>query len=84
LSERERFYVRSRVLDLLGLAGVRLVQGEPGEAVRMARLALECGRGVRSARVSRQFHRLAVRGLDRFPRDGDVAGFAEQVRASMA
>src|SRR6185437_2178353 len=45
LNGRERFYVRSRVLDLLGLANVRLTQGEPAEVVRTARMAMECAHG---------------------------------------
>lgn len=83
VSTRQRFYVRSRVLDLIGLANVRLLQGEPGESVRTAGLALECTRGLRSARVNRQFHRLAVRGLEKFPQNAEVEGLAEQVRASL-
>jgi len=83
LNGRERFYVRSRVLDLLGLANVRLTQGEPAEAVRTARMAMECAHGLRSVRVSRQLHRFAVDGLEKFPRSTDVGDFAEQVRATI-
>ncbi len=84
LKARERFYVRSRVLDLLGLANVRLYQGEPGEAARIALTAVECSQGLRSARVGRRFHRFAVRGSERYPRSSEVADFAEQVRAMFA
>lgn len=84
LDGRERFYVRSHVLDLLGLASVRITQREPREAVETASLALGYAAGLRSARVSRRFHHLAVRGLEKFPKVAEISQFAEQVRAGVA
>lgn len=64
LALREPFYVRSRVLDLAGLAKVRLCQDEPGEAVRVAAGAPETAVSLRSGSASRRLHALAIRALE--------------------
>ncbi len=83
LDSREPFYVRSRVLDLLGLANVRLAQREPEEAIRTAALSLEQVTALRSSRARRRVHQFAVRALTRFPQSAQAREFAEQVRATV-
>jgi hypothetical protein len=83
LGSREPFYVRSRVLDLLGLANVRLAQREPEEAVRTATLSLEQIATLRSSRARHRVHRFAVRALTRFPQSPQAREFAEKVRATI-
>jgi hypothetical protein len=83
LGSREAFYVRSRVLDLLGLANVRLAQREPEEAVDAAGLSLEQIPALRSSRARRRVHRFAVRALARFPQCSQAREFAEKVRATV-
>lgn len=83
LGSREEFYVRSRVLDLLGLANVRLAQREPEEAVRTAALSLEQITTLRSSRARHRVHQFAVRALTRFPQSPQAREFAEAVRATV-
>jgi hypothetical protein len=83
LGGREPFYVRSRVLDLLGLASVRLAQREPEEAVRTAALSLEQITTLRSSRARHRVHQFAVRALTRFPQSPQAREFAEKVRATV-
>jgi transcriptional regulator with XRE-family HTH domain len=80
---RTSFYTRSRVLDLAGLANVRLVQGEPEEAMRVAGEALATATALRSDRATRRVHRLAIRGLDFYPDVPEVTEFAELVRSQL-
>jgi hypothetical protein len=83
LGSREPFYVRSRMLDLLGLANVRLAQREPEEAVRTAALSLERIATLRSSRARYRVHQFAVRALTRFPQSPQAREFAEKVRATI-
>ncbi len=83
LGSREQFYVRSRVLDLLGLANVRLAQREPEEAVRLATLSLEQIATLRSSRARHRVHQFAVRAVTRFPQYPQAREFAEKVRATI-
>jgi hypothetical protein len=83
LELRQTFYARSRVLDLAGLANVRLCQDEPSEAIRTAGRALESAAALRSGRASRRVHALAIRALDQYPGNHEVADFAEMVRSRL-
>ena len=83
LGSREPFYVRSRVLDLLGLANVRLAQREPEEAIAVAAASLEQISALRSSRARRRVHQFAVRALTRFPQSPQAREFAEKVRATV-
>lgn len=83
LQLRELFYARSRVLDLAGLANVRLCQGEPEEAVRVAGEALDAAAMLRSGRAARRVHSLAIRALGEYPRVPEVAGLADAVRSRL-
>jgi tetratricopeptide (TPR) repeat protein len=80
---RDPFYARSRVLDLAGLANVRLGQGEPEEAMRTASRALITAAGLRSDRAARRVHSLAIRALDLYPAAPAVTEFAELVRSRL-
>jgi hypothetical protein len=80
---RDPLYARSRVLDLTGLANLRLVQGEPDEAMRTASEALGAAAGLRSARAARRVHALAIRALDLYPEVDAVADLAEMVRSEL-
>ncbi len=80
---RDGYYARSRVLDLAGLANVRLLQGEPDEAMRNASEALDVAAALRSGRAARRMHQLAIRALEQYPGVPAVAGFAELVRSRL-
>jgi hypothetical protein len=80
---RQAFYARSRVLDLAGLANVRLCQDEPAEAMRTAALAMESAAGLRSGRAARRVHAVAVKALGQYPAIPEVTDFAELVRARL-
>lgn len=80
---RTSFYARSRVLDLAGLANLRLVQGEPEEAMRVASDALATAAVLCSDRATRRVHRLAIHGLDLYPGLSAVAEFTELVRSQL-
>jgi hypothetical protein len=57
---RDGYYARSRVLDLAGLANVRLMQGEPEEAMRSGAQAIDAASALRSDRATRRAHTLAI------------------------
>ena len=80
---RASFYARSRALDLCGLANVRLCQGEPAEAVRVAGDALDTAARLRSGRAARRVHSLAIRALSDYPRVPEVEHFADAVRSRL-
>ncbi len=71
------------VLDLAGLANVRLSQGEPHEAMRTAADALETAAPLRSGRAARRVHALAICALEQFPQVPEVADFADEVRSRL-
>lgn len=83
LDLREPYYVRSRVLDLAGLARVRLIQGEPEEAMTTAGRALDSAVSLRSPRTARRIHALAIDALTRYPSAWPVGEFADAVRTRL-
>jgi transcriptional regulator with XRE-family HTH domain len=83
LEQRDPYYVRSRVLDLAGLARVRLLQDEPDEAMSVATQALDAASGLRSRRTARRIHTLAISAIDLYPQASPVADFADSVRARL-
>lgn len=83
LDLRHPMYVRSRALDLVGLANVRLCQREPAEAVRSATLALDAATRLRSPRLSRRIHQFAIRALEQFPQVREVPELAGTVRSRL-
>jgi hypothetical protein len=80
---REPYYVRSRVLDLAGLANIRLLQEEPDEAMAVAVAALDAASGLRSQRAARRLHKLAITALDQYPAAHAVPEFADAVRTRL-
>jgi hypothetical protein len=80
---REPYYVRSRVLDLAGLAHIRLLQAEPSEAMIVAAAALDAASGLRSQRTARRLHSLAITALDQYPAATAVPAFADAVRTRL-
>jgi hypothetical protein len=80
---RDGYYARSRVLDLVGLANVRLMQGEPEEAMRAGSQALDAATALRSDRAARRVHKLAIRALDVYPHVPAVAHLADAVRSRL-
>jgi hypothetical protein len=83
LGLRAAFYARSRALDLCGLANVRLCQGEPAEAVRVASDALDTAARLRSGRAARRVHSLAIRALSDYPRVPEAGHLADAVRSRL-
>lgn len=83
LELREPYYVRSRVLDMAGLARVRLLQDEPGESMTVASSALDAAVGVRSRRAAHRLHELAITALDQYPTVRAVPEFADAVRTRL-
>jgi hypothetical protein len=83
LDAREPTYARSRVLDLVGLANVRLLKCEPEKAIESGTLALEGATKLRSSRTAGRVHAFAVDALDSFPGLSLVSDFAESVRCRL-
>ncbi len=80
---RDGYYARSRALDLAGLVNVRLVQGEPEEAMRTASQAIDAATALRSDRATKRMHGLAIRALDLYPEVPAVAELADMVRSRL-
>jgi hypothetical protein len=80
---RDGHYARSRVLDLAGLANVRLMQGEPEEAMQAGFQAIDAATALRSDRAARRVHTLAIRALDRYPAVPAVAELVDAVRSRL-
>ena len=80
---RDGYYARSRVLDLAGLANVRLLQGEPEEAAQAGTQAIDAATALRSDRAARRVHTLAIRALDQYPGVPAVADLADAVRSRL-
>jgi hypothetical protein len=83
LDQRDPYYVRSRALDLAGLARVRLLQDEPDEAMAVGARALDAASGLRSRRTARRFHALAISAIELYPQARPVADFADSVRTRL-
>jgi hypothetical protein len=67
LADRSPAYVRSRVLDTIRLAYVRLIQCDPAEAATVAAQALDLASDVSSARVLERMVQLNKDLHNRFP-----------------
>jgi len=77
---RSRAFLRSRVLDLAGLALVDLLLDEPHAALSSGRQALEQAGAVNSSRVERNLSQLAATAADRYPSIRAVREFDGRVR----
>jgi hypothetical protein len=80
---RDGYYARSRVLDLAGLANVRLLPDEPEEAMLAGSQAVDAATALRSDHATRRVHTLAIRALDLYPAVPAVSEFADAVRSRL-
>jgi hypothetical protein len=78
--QRPRAYLRSKVLDVDGLAVTTLLIGEPEPAAEHARSAISLARDMTSSRVTSRLKRTALLAEQRFPGARGVAGLGEQIR----
>jgi len=74
-------YIRSRVIDEIRLANVRLAQGEPAESAAVGAYALRLAAETRSAMVLSRFTRFSRELGARYPDESGTASFGEQLRA---
>ena len=81
VSQRPRAYLRSKILDLDGLAVTTLLLGEPEGAADLAMSAISLAREVASSRVTSRLRRTVLLAEQRFPGAHGVAELGEQVRA---
>jgi tetratricopeptide (TPR) repeat protein len=80
LADRNPAYVRSRVLDTIRLAYVRLIQRDPAEAVAVAAQALDLASDVSSARVLERMVQFNKELHDRLPSAPAAHQFEERLR----
>jgi DNA-binding XRE family transcriptional regulator len=77
---RSNGYDRSRILDEIRLARVRLSQREIHESVTVATMALNLAGSVRSSVVCDWLIRFHAEAVERHARESTVSGFTEQLR----
>jgi transcriptional regulator with XRE-family HTH domain len=78
--QRPRAYLRSKVLDVDGLAVTSLLLGEPEAAAEHAISAISLARDMTSSRVTSKLRRTVRLAEQRFPNARGVAGLGEQIR----
>ncbi|HEV3156527.1 MAG TPA: helix-turn-helix transcriptional regulator [Candidatus Baltobacteraceae bacterium] len=81
LEGRKVPYFRGRALDTIRLMNVRLLQGEPGEAVNLGHSVMNFACGIRSSRIVDrlvQFHREVQ---DHYPSMPEIEEFRDRLRA---
>jgi transcriptional regulator with XRE-family HTH domain len=81
ISQRPTGYLRSKVLDMDGLAVVWLLLGEAEEATTMIISALSLADGVASSRVTARFQRTVLLAEQRFPGTNAIAELRGEVTA---
>lgn len=81
IEHRPRHFLRSRVMDMDGLAVVNVLLGEPEAAAKAAATAMTMAGTVTSARVITRMHRTAQLAQARFPGVPAIARLAEQATA---
>jgi hypothetical protein len=81
IQQRPRNFLRSRVMDMDGLAVVNVLLGEPEAAGQAAATAMTMATAVTSARVMNRLRRTAWLAQERFPSASAVTGLREQVTA---
>ena len=82
-AEQEGGYQRSYALNLVGLASVRLLQGEPVACAELVTRALEVARLVRSERVDNRIRCTAAAARREFGEVAEVAQLGERLDAQM-
>jgi hypothetical protein len=80
LSVRSRDYTRSRVLDTIRLAYVRLVQAEPAEAAALATTGLQMAASISSARVIDRMVMFRGTLRARYPASPQTGQFEHELR----
>ncbi|MFI5270262.1 MAG: XRE family transcriptional regulator, partial [Chloroflexota bacterium] len=73
-------YVRSRVIDEIRLARVRLAQGDPAESAAVGTYALRLAAGTRSAMVLTRLTGFSRELSTRYPGASDTGSFHEELR----
>jgi hypothetical protein len=81
--QRTGGFLRSKVLDLGGLAVTALLLGEPDEAVALIMSALSLAGDVASARVTSRLERTVALGGQLYPGSRVIAGAGREVSARM-
>ena len=81
IRQRPRHFLRSRVMDMDGLAVVNVLLGEPEAAGQAAATAMTMATAVTSARVMSRLQRTASLAQARFPGASDITGLRDQVAA---
>jgi hypothetical protein len=81
IERRPRQFLRSRVMDMDGLAVVNVLLGEPEAAGKAAAAALSMAGTVTSARVMTRLHRTNQLAQERFPGESAIVGLAERAPA---
>jgi hypothetical protein len=81
IQQRPRNFLRSRVMDMDGLAVVNVLLGEPEAAGQAAATAMTMAVAVTLARVMSRLRRTAWLAQARFPDASDISGLREQVAA---
>jgi hypothetical protein len=81
VSARSSAFLRSKVLDMDGLAVICVLLGEPGRAADLATSAIGLSQQVSSPRASRRLMRTVQLGREAFPGAAPWADLGEQVRA---
>ena len=81
IQQRPRNFLRSRVMDMDGLAVVNVLLGEPEAAGQAAATAMTMATAVTSARVMSRLRRTAWLAQARFPDASDIGGLRDQVAA---
>jgi hypothetical protein len=81
VSQRPPVFLRSKVLDMDGLAVTALLLGEPEAAADLVISAASLARDVTSARVTSRLRRTVVLARQRFPDAPGVADLGEHVEA---
>lgn len=81
IQQRPRHFLRSRVMDIDGLAVVNLLLGEPEAAGQAAAAAMTMATTVTSARVMSRLRKTAWLAQERFPDASAVTELREQAAA---
>jgi hypothetical protein len=81
IRQRPRTFLRSRVMDIDGLAVVNLLLGEPEAAGQAAATAMTMATAITSARVMSRLRLTAWLAQERFPGTSAVTGMREQIAA---
>ncbi|HEV3156032.1 MAG TPA: helix-turn-helix transcriptional regulator [Candidatus Baltobacteraceae bacterium] len=80
---RDAHLISSRALDTIRLMNVRLLQGEPREAVQLGNSVMELARGVRSSRIVGRLADFQRNAQGRYPDLPELKEFQDHLRSNM-